>query len=83
MKHPIFHEDERAYVSAFASDRRIINRECTIVELLTPIYGEHRYLVKVGDGIHTRVLESTLHKRFKPCDWNELGKVWQPKREAR
>lgn len=83
MNYPIFHPDEEAQINAYTADWRVSNQHCTIVRVLKPICGEHRYIVKTDEGIAATVLESSLYKRFNRSDWGMLRGIWQPRREAR
>jgi len=83
MNYPIFHPDETARIGPYAYDRRLVGEDCTIVTLMKPIGGEHRYGVRTDSGIYTIVLESTLRKKWERCDWGMLRGIWQPRREAR
>lgn len=78
MNHPMFHVDETARIGRSACDRRMIGAECTIVSVMKPLGGEHRYAVATASGLSTIVLESTLRKQFERGRWIDCA--WQPRR---
>lgn len=86
MRHPLFQENEEALIGPYPHTGAISGMECRVERLLKPIYGEHRYEVRILEtGALTRVLEVTLRKDWakQRSDWGALKTIWQPKREAR
>jgi hypothetical protein len=77
MKPTYYRPGEEVTIGPYAHDRRYVGQVGVVVQVLQPMFEEHRYAVRVR-GVRAIFLEGTLRKRFVSGDWS--GCVWQPRR---
>lgn len=77
MRPPYFRPGEEVSIGPYSHDVRLTGQLATIVQLLQPMFDEHRYAAIVR-GRRRIFLEKTLQKRFQAGCWSDCP--WQPRR---
>lgn len=77
MAPPFYRPSEEVIIGPYAHDERFVGKVGIVVRILEPLFGEHRYRVRIR-GKPEEFLQRTLRKIHKGGDWSAC--VWQPDR---